>query len=160
VIYVAATASGGRRFFIDITNWEKVERYHKPFLVNSGWPEGLTKGVLDLGKYMDELWEIYREASEAVGKSQREFIKAAARIWSLRFILPTRVEVDQAAVREARTYWEIKSHIEDVVGKRPSPWGEVYVGWVDAEVRGDAVYIGGKPSLGHTYLRLLGVLSL
>jgi hypothetical protein len=159
-IYVAATAIGRRKFFIDLSNWERLERYHKPFLVNTGWPEGLAGGVVDIGRYMEELSQIYKEVAEATDRSQKEFIKAAAKIWTLRFILPTRVEVDQAALRETRTYWEIKNHIEDVVGKKFGPWGEVYVGWVDAEVRGDAVYIGGKPSLGHTYLRLLGVLSL
>ncbi len=158
-IYVAATSVGRRRFFIDLTNWDRVERYHKPFLVNSGWPEGLAGAVVDIGRYMEELSQIYKEAVEAAGRSQREFVKAATRIWTLRFILPTRVEVDQTALRETRTYWEIRNHIEDVVGRRLGPWGEVYAGWVDVETRDKAVYIGGRPSLGHTYLRLIGVLD-
>jgi hypothetical protein len=159
-IYVAATAIGRRKFFIDLTNWDRLGRYHKPFLVNPGWPEGLAGGVVDIGRYMEELSQIYKEAAEATNRSQREFVKAAAKIWTLRFILPTRVEVDQAALRETRTYWEIKNHIEDVVGKRFGPWGEVYAGWVNVETRDKAVYVGGRPSLGHTYLRLIGVLEL
>ena len=80
VIYVAATAIGRRRFFIDLTNWDRLERYHKPFLVNTGWPEGLAGGVVDIGRYMEELSQIYKEAAEATNRSQREFVKAAAKM--------------------------------------------------------------------------------
>ena len=59
-------------------------------------------------------------------------------------------------MRETKTYWEIKNHIKDVVGNRFGPWGEVYAGWVNVETRDKAVYVGGRPSLGHTYLRLIG----
>jgi hypothetical protein len=159
-IYVAATAIGRRRFFIDVSNWERVERRHRPFLVNSGWPEGLAEGVIDISRYMEELAAVYREAVEVAAKSHRDFVKTAARMWPLRFILPMRAEVDQSALRETRDYWEIKTHVENVVGKRLGQWDKVYVGRVNIEARGKAVYVGGKPSLGHTYLYLLGALQI
>ena len=159
-IQVAASAVGKKKFYIDLTNWGRVERYHRPFLVNAGWPGGLATGVLDLRTYMEEVAEIYREAVDAVGRANRNFIKTAGRLWLLRFVLPTRVEVAASAVREARAYWEIKTHVENVLGKRFDTWGEVYTGRAGVEVRNGAVYVGGAPSLGHTYLWLIGALSL
>ncbi|MEZ0319163.1 MAG: hypothetical protein ABWK05_04105 [Pyrobaculum sp.] len=159
-ILVAATSIGKRRFFIDVTHWPSVERYHKPFLVNAGWPRGLATSVLNIGQYIEEVAQIYAEASEAAATASKDFIKAAAKTWPWRFLIPTKIEVDAEAWKEARTCWEIKTHIESVVGRRFDQWGEVYAGRAPVELRGEAVYIGGVPSVGHTYLRLIGVLNV
>jgi len=159
-IEVAASAVGKKKFYIDVTNWEKVERHYRPFLVNAGWPQGLTNSVRDIKSYMEEIAQIYKEAVEAAGRASRDFVKNVARVWPLRFILPTRLEIGAEALREARGYWEIKTHIENVLGKKFHAWGEVYTGRVAVEIKNGVVYIGGTPSLGHTYLQLIGVFTL
>lgn len=159
-IQIAASTVGKKKFYIDLTNWERVEKYRRPFLANAGWPSGLAAGVVSLRTYIEEIAEVYREAVDAVDRANRNFIKVAGGLWLLRFALPTRVEAATSAVREARACWEIKTHVENVLGKRFDTWGEVYTGRFSVEVRNGAVYIGGVPSLGHTYLWLVGVLSL
>lgn len=158
-VYIAASTVGKRRFFIDLSNWDRVGRLHKPFLINSGWPQGLTPSAVDIGKYIGEVEEIYREASGAVRAAEKDFVKAVSKLWPLRFILPMRLEnVD--FFRDARVYWEVKTHLENVLGKRFDMWSEVYAGWAAVEVKNGAVYIGGVPSIGHTYLKMINALSL
>jgi len=154
-IVVAASTIGKRRFFVDITHWDSVDRFHKPFLVNSGHPAGLSATAFDLSKYINEVAQIYKEASEALTAARREFVKSASRAWPLRFLLPTRIEPPSLGPE-----WEIKTHVENVIGKKFDGWGEVLVGRAAVEVRDRAVYIGGVPSIGHTYLRMLGALSI
>ena len=154
-IAVAASTIGKRRFFIDITHWDRVDRFHKPFLVNPGHPAGLSVAVFDLSRYINEVAQIYKEASEALASARREFVKSASRAWPLRFLLPARIEPPALGPE-----WEIKTHVENVIGKKFGGWGEVLVGRVAVEVRDRAVYIGGVPSIGHTYLRMLGALSI
>ncbi|ABP49710.1 MULTISPECIES: hypothetical protein [Pyrobaculum] len=159
-IQVAASSIGKKRFYIDLTNWDRVERRYRPFLVNSGWPGGLASSVVDITSYMEEVARLYREAVEAIGSAERSFVKAVAKMWPWRFIVPSRFEIDASALGEVRGYWEIKTHVESVLGKKFGRWGEVYTAKVKMEARGGAVYVGDAPSLGHTYLLLLGVLSL
>lgn len=159
-ILVAATSIGKKRFFIDLTHWPSVERYHKPFLINAGWPRGLAASVVDISQYMEEVAQIYAEASQAAATANKDFIKAVAKTWPWRFFIPTRIEINTEALREKRAYWEIKTHVESVVGKRLDRWGEVYSGRAPVELRGEAVYVGGVPSVGHTYLRMIGVLNI
>lgn len=159
-IQVAASSVGKKRFFIDLTHWERVERRHRPFLINSGWPEGLTEGVLDIKRYVEDVAELYREAVRQSGEASKEAGRLLAKMLPLRLILPLKFEVDKSTLTELRTSWEIKTHIEEVLGRKFHGWGRVYTGRAVLEVRDRAVYVGGVPSLGHTYLRLLGVLNL
>ncbi|MFN3804208.1 MAG: hypothetical protein ACK4SY_04050 [Pyrobaculum sp.] len=149
-IVAAATAIGRRRFFIDLTHWPLVERRHKPFLVNSGWPPGLSRGAVDISSHMKEVEEIYREVLTSMGEAYREVASSMWKTWALRLFLPARVEPVQ--LRD----WEVKTHVENVIGRKFAGWGDVYVGKTELEFKGRAAYVGGRPSVGHTYLYLLG----
>lgn len=157
---VAASTLGKKKFFIDISNWDAVEKQYRPFLINSGWPPGLTPGALDIARYIEEVREIYRDVVEDIGRANREAVRGISRAWFFRFFIPTRLEVNSEAVAEMRRLWEIKTHVEEVLGRRLEGWGQVYLGKVPVEVRGKAVHLGGLPSIGHTYLKLIGVLEL
>ncbi|MFN7105546.1 MAG: hypothetical protein ACK4M3_03040, partial [Pyrobaculum sp.] len=120
-IAVAATAIGRRKFFIDLTHWPLVERRHKPFLVNSGWPPGLSRGVVDISSHMREVEEAYRDALASIGETYRELASSIWKTWTLRLFLPARVE--PLMLRD----WEVRTHVENVIGKKFAGWGDVYV---------------------------------
>lgn len=155
-----AAAVGRRRYFVDLTHWGRVEAWYRPFLLNRGVPQGLSRGILDLRPYVEEALAVYREAVEELGEMDRGFARALARLWALRFLMPGRFVVDREAAERRARLWEVRSHMEEVVGRRFEEPGEVYVGRVRLELRGSAVHVGGVPSLGHTYLNLIGVLRL
>lgn len=155
---MAAALVGRRRYFIDLTNWGRVDGWYRPFLLNKGMPPGLSRGVVDVRPYVEEALSVYREAVEELGEMDRGLARTLARLWAFRFFLPWRLAVDREAAERRARLWEVRSHVEDVVGRRFEEPSEVYVGRVRLEVRGSAVHVGGVPSLGHTYLSLIGVL--
>ncbi|MEM4081823.1 MAG: hypothetical protein QXK71_06370 [Pyrobaculum sp.] len=158
-VLVAASTAGKKKFFIDITHWERVERRYRPFLINSGWPPGLSESLLDIKNYVDEVVEIYDEAVRETNAVRKEAEKTIAKILPLRLILPIKFSVDYTSLEAVKSFWEVKTHLENVVGGRIVNWGRVYAGRVTVEVKNNAVYIGGVPSIGHTYLKLIGVLD-
>lgn len=152
-VEVAAAAVGGRRFYIDLTNWSAVEKSYRPFLANSGWPPGLTTSTLDISSYVRELEEAYREAAAALREKYNKTAKSLWRMW-FRLIAPVPVEV------ETPTWsWEVKTHLDEVLGGKFAPLSEVKRGVVGVEVKNSVVHVGGSPSVGHTYLYLAGALK-
>ncbi|ACB39045.1 hypothetical protein [Pyrobaculum neutrophilum] len=151
-IYAVAATAGRRRLFIDLTHWGLVEKRLRPFLVNSGWPQGLASPPVDIGVYIREVEEVYREALEEAAAAHAEFIKSA-RLWPLRFLMPVQIKASAAP-------WEVKTHVESVLGRNLAQVKAVGSGRAPLEVKNGAVYVGGVPSLGHTYLKLAGALPI